>query len=373
MERSCSGIDCPNPAGSLQCPTCLKLGIEGSYFCSQECFKTNWAEHKTVHKSQPTGYYNPFPNFRFTGSLRPVYPLSPQRPVPKSIRTPDWFKDGIPKYPPTMRRKNKIEILDAKGQECMRNACRLAREVLDIAAAAIRPGITTDHIDEIVHAACMERNAYPSPLNYNHFPKSVCTSLNEVICHGIPDQRVLLDGDIINLDVSLYHEGYHADLNETYYVGDRAKNNPDTVRVVETARKCLDEAIKAVKPGALFREFGNIIQKRADEGNCGVVRAFCGHGVNQWFHAPPDILHYANNRSVGTAKPGMTFTIEPMITLGDYHDVMWPDNWTTTTADGKKTAQFEHTLLVTEDGVEVLTARKPDSPGGPIPMPSVAA
>ncbi|KAL1845116.1 hypothetical protein VTK73DRAFT_1093 [Phialemonium thermophilum] len=168
----------------------------------------------------------------------------------------------------------------------------------------------------------------------------MCTSPNEVICHGIPDRRLLLDGDIVNLDVSLYFEGYHADLNETYYVGDKARSDPDSVRVVETARQCLDLAIRAVKPGVAVREFGNIIERRAREGGCGVVRAFCGHGIHRLFHCPPDVLHYARNKGVGTLKPGMTFTIEPMVTLGSHRDVTWPDGWTATTADGKKTAQF---------------------------------
>ena len=182
--------------------------------------------------------------------------------------------------------------------------------------------------------------SYPSPLNYNHFPKSVCTSVNEVICHGIPDKRVLLDGDIVNLDVTLYHEGYHGDLNETYYVGDRAKADPDTVRVTETARECLEEAIKLVKPGTLFREFGNVIEAHAKARNCSVIRTYVGHGINSVFHCPPNIPHYAKNKAVGECKPGMTFTIEPMIALGKYRDVTWPDNWTSTTIDGKKTAQF---------------------------------
>lgn len=223
-------------------------------------------------------------------------------------------------------------------------------------------------------------------MNYNNFPKSCCTSVNEVICHGIPDQRVLLDGDILNIDVSLYHEGYHADLNETYYIGDKAKADPDTVRVVETARECLEESIKAVKPGTLIREFGNIIEKHAKQKNCSVIRTYCGHGVGKLFHCPPNVPHYAKNKTVGECKPGLTFTIEPMIALGKYRDITWPDNWTSTTIDGKMTAQFgklsletwqqhrlicitEHTLLVTEDGVEILTARQPDSPGGPVPMP----
>ncbi|EZG07769.1 methionine aminopeptidase, type I [Trichophyton rubrum CBS 735.88] len=274
----------------------------------------------------------------------------------------------------------------------MRKVCRLSREVLDIAAREIRPGVTTDHIDKVVHQACLEREvsdtesfsfrytgcltvfqAYPSPLNYVNFPKSVCTSMNEVICHGIPDQRPLEDGDILNIDISLYHGGFHGDLNETYYVGDKAKADPDAVRVVETSRECLDKAIEIVKPGTLFREFGNVIEKHAKSRDCSVVRSYCGHGINQLFHTTPSIPHYAKSKTVGSAKAGMCFTIEPMINLGSYRDKTWPDNWTSVTIDGKRSAQFEHTLLVTEDGVDVLTARLPDSPGGAIPMPAAAS
>ncbi len=161
-----------------------------------------------------------------------------------------------------------------------------------------------------------------------------------MICHGIPDQRVLLDGDIVNLDVTLYHEGYHADLNATYYVGDRAKADPDSVRVVETARDCLDEAIKFVKPGTPIREFGNIIERHAKSRNCSVIRTWGGHGTNSIFHCAPDVPNYSRNKAVGECKTGMTFTIEPMIALGKYRDVTWPDNWTATTIDGKRTAQF---------------------------------
>ncbi|KAL8305825.1 hypothetical protein RB597_003485 [Gaeumannomyces tritici] len=373
-KRKCLSADCENDAGSLQCPTCLKLGIKDSFFCSQDCFKKNWGTHKAMHKQEnKTGHHNPFPAFNYTGPLRPVYPLSERRKVPASIPHPDYAADGIPKQGRSLGRSNKIELLDAKAQDGMRKVCRLAREVLDIAAAAIRPGITTDDIDKIVHEACVERNSYPSPLNYNYFPKSVCTSLNEVICHGIPDQRPLVDGDIINLDVTLYHEGFHGDLNETYYVGDKALADPDSVRVVEAARECLEEAIKLVKPGTLFREFGNAIEKHAKSKGCSVIRTYVGHGINAIFHCPPNIPHYAKNKAVGECKPGMTFTIEPMIALGKYRDVTWPDNWTSTTIDGKRTAQFEHTLLVTETGVEILTARKADSPGGPVPMPTLAA
>ena len=163
--------------------------------------------------------------------------------------------------------------------------------------------------------------------------------------------------------MSLYHEGYHGDLNETYYVGPSALN-PSNTHLVETTRECLSLAIDAVKPGLPFREIGNIIEKHAKANNCSVVKAYCGHGINTEFHPAPSIPHYAKNKAVGVAKPGICFTIEPMISLGSYRDKTWPDNWTSATVDGSRTAQFEHTLLVTEDGVEVLTERMEGSPGG---------
>ncbi|PKY01238.1 methionine aminopeptidase 1 [Aspergillus campestris IBT 28561] len=374
-ERKCQGVDCGKEAGNLQCPTCLKLGLNDSYFCSQDCFKKNWNQHKSLHqklkdKTQDVnGTYNPFPTFSFTGPVRPVYPLSPMRTVPKSIRHPDWAETGIPKAEQRLSR-TKIDLLDAQGQQAMRKVCRLAREVLDITAAELKPGITTDYLDEVCHRACVERGSYPSPLNYYHFPKSLCTSPNEVICHGIPDQRVLLDGDILNLDISLYHEGYHADLNETYYIGEKAKADPDTVRIVETTRECLDKAIEIVKPGTPIREFGKVIEQHAKSRDCRIVTTWGGHGINTEFHPPPWIPHYGKNKAVGVCKPGMTFTIEPILALGKPKEVYWPDDWTNATVDGRWTAQFEHTLLVTETGVEILTARNEDSPGGPIPMPT---
>lgn len=171
--------------------------------------------------------------------------------------------------------------------------------------------------------------------------------------------------------MSLWHEGYHADLNETYYVGESARLNPDLIRLVETTRQCLDKAIAHAKPGVAFKEFGDIIEKHAKTQNLGVVRTYCGHGVNSQFHSAPSIPHYSKNKAVGKLKAGMTFTIEPMITLGKWQDKTWPDDWTSVTIDGKPSAQFEHTLLVTDTGVEVLTARKADSPGGPVSMPGV--
>ncbi|PNS21949.1 methionine aminopeptidase, type I [Sphaceloma murrayae] len=386
-NRQCEGTDCPNEASSLQCPTCQKQGKD-SFFCSQECFKKNWSTHKASHKkesniirsilppkviSEPdpaTGHYNPFPAYAYTGSIRPVYPLSPRRTIPDRIPAPDYAKDGIPRSEQNFVGRNKITILDQKQQDAMRKVCKLGREVLDIAARALKPGVTTDKIDEIVHNACIERDSYPSPLNYCNFPKSVCTSVNEVICHGIPDQYALKDGDIINIDISLYHGGFHADLNETYYVGDKALADPEAVRVVETARQCLDEAIKIAKVGTPFRDYGNVIEKHAKSKGCSTVKTYCGHGVNTLFHCAPNVPHYAKNKAIGQAKPGMCFTIEPMICLGTYKDKTWPDNWTSVTTDGLRSAQFEHTLLVTENGIEVLTARSPDSPGGPVAEPT---
>lgn len=356
----CQSPKCPrgNPPSRLECPTCNKLGIRGSFFCGQECFKADWKNHKVVHDIvQPPkdGTYNPFPKYPFSGTLRPVYPLSPRREVPAHIPRPDYAlrEDGVPisemrtlGHPP--------RILNADEIQKMRTACRLGREVLDLAASHVRPGITTDELDAIVHQAIIDRNAYPSPLNYRKFPKSICTSINEAICHGIPDRRKLREGDIINLDISLYYDGFHSDLNATYPVG---KIDEDSAKLIRTTRACLDGAIKMCKPGALFRDIGKAIEPIARANGCAVVRTYTGHGINNLFHTAPNIPHYAKNKAVGSMKPGMCFTIEPMINLGGNWDLQhWEDSWTATTIDGKRSAQFEETLLITESGVEVLTA-----------------
>ncbi|KAI7773034.1 methionine aminopeptidase 1 [Diaporthe eres] len=398
-KPKCLGVECANDAGALQCPTCLKLGKENSYFCSQDCFKRSWvcpptliphhrdprlmiplahqSQHKAIHKTSQSvsgtdsagGFYNPFPNYTFTGSIRPVYPLSARRAVPESIGLPEYAKTGIAKKEQRLNR-TKWDLLDAEGRDAMRKVSRIGREVLDAVAAEVRPGVSTDYLDQICHQACIDRDSYPSPLNYNDFPKSLCTSPNEIVCHGIPDHRILLDGDIVNLDISVFHNGYHTDLNETYYVGERAKADPDSVKLIETTRECLDKAIQLVKPGTLIREFGKAIEAHAKSRGCSVIATWGGHGINTHFHPPPWIPHYAKNKAVGACKPGMTFTIEPILTLGKPREVYWPDKWTNATVDGQRTAQFEHTLLVTETGVEVLTARLENSPGGPVPMPT---
>jgi len=289
--------------------------------------------------------------------MRPVYPLSPKRHVPDHIPRPD-YADHEQGEPLTEMRHlgSPPRLLSAEEQEQLRTVCRMAREVLDIAASHIKPGITTDELDEIVHNETIKRNAYPSPLNYRRFPKSVCTSVNEVICHGIPDRRPLQEGDIINIDVTCYYNGFHGDLNETYPVG---KIDEDSKKLIRTTRLCLDEAIVRCKPGALFRDIGKIIEPIAKANGCSTVRTYTGHGINDLFHCSPNIPHYAKNKAVGTMKAGMAFTIEPMINLGLWQAEHWPDNWTATTADGRRSAQFEETLLITETGVEILTAGKP--------------
>ena len=225
---------------------------------------------------------------------------------------------------------------------------------MDIAGNAVRAGITCDEIDRIVHEATIERGAYPSPLNYYKFPKSVCTSVNEVICHGIPDYRELVNGDIVNIDVSVYKDGFHGDLNETFMVGsvDEASYN-----LVKCAYDALTAAVALVRPGTLYRDLGDTIHHVTKTAKCSVVTTYCGHGIGRLFHTSPNVPHYANNKAKGTMQVGHIFTIEPMINMGGYKDVLWPDEWTAVTADGSRSAQFEHTMIVTETGCELLTGR----------------
>lgn len=359
----CETPGCGKPA-KLQCPTCLKQKLPDSYFCSQDCFKGYWKQHKAVHKkpevtksNASVGHsYNPWPGFAFTGKLRP-YPVTKRREVPSHIGRPDYVEDGEPVSEKRARSSTQIRVLGEKEIAKVRKTCILAREVLDLAGKAIRVGVTADEIDRIVHEACIERDCYPSPLNYYKFPKSCCTSVNEAICHGIPDLRPFEDGDIVNVDVTVYHNGYHGDLNETYFVGNVDEQGKHIVKV---AYECLDQAIQAVKPGTRYRDIGGIIQKHAQANGCSVVRTYCGHGIHELFHTAPSVPHYAKNKAIGVMKPGHCFTIEPMINLGTWKDVLWPDDWTAVTQDGKRSAQFEQTLLVTGDGCDILTKRLED-------------
>jgi methionyl aminopeptidase len=236
----------------------------------------------------------------------------------------------------------------------MRETGKVAAEVLARAGELVRPGTTTDEIDVFVHELTVELGGYPSPLNYQGYPKSVCTSVNEVICHGIPDDRALQDGDIVNLDVTVYRDGVHGDTNATFLVGDV---DPESRRLVDVTEQCLWRGIEAVQPGRPISDIGRAIEDHAKKHRFGVVRAFIGHGIGEQFHTDLQILHYYDPNATTVMRPGMTFTIEPMITMGTWRHVLWDDGWTAVTADGRRTAQFEHTILVTDDGVEVLTRR----------------
>jgi methionyl aminopeptidase len=272
--------------------------------------------------------------------------VSPKRVVPAQIARPDYADSGEPD------RWDEPRVKSADVIERMRRAGRLAAEILQLAGTQVAPGVTTDSIDAFVHDATIERGAYPSPLNYRGFPKSVCTSVNEVICHGIPDDRVLRDGDIVNIDVTAFLDGVHGDTNATFFVG---QVDPETQRLVRVTKECLDLGIAAVSPGAPVSDIGKAIETHANAADFDVVRAFVGHGIGEQFHTDLQIPHYHEPRLITPIEVGMVFTIEPMIAMGSGRHLLWDDDWTAVTADGSRTAQFEHTLLVTEAGAEVLT------------------
>jgi methionyl aminopeptidase len=216
----------------------------------------------------------------------------------------------------------------------------------------VTPGITTEELDVLAHEMAIAAGAYPSPLNYDGFPKAICTSVNEVICHGIPDSRKLVAGDICNVDVTVFREGVHGDTNATFYVGEV---DATTRRLVETTRECLDRAIAVVRPGRPVSDIGRVIEDHATEAGFGVVKTFVGHGIGEQFHTDLQIPHYYTPSASTVLERNMTFTIEPMITVGNPREVIWDDGWTAVTADRKRSAQFEHTLVVTDDGAEILT------------------
>ncbi len=235
----------------------------------------------------------------------------------------------------------------------MREAGRAAREVLLEVGAAVRPGITTDELDRICHDACVARGGYPSPLHYKGYPKSLCTSVNEIICHGIPDDRTLVDGDIVNCDVTIFLNGVHGDCNATSLVGDVDDVGRDLVRVTKEA---MWKGIDAVRVGGRINDIGRAIQIHAEAHGFGVVRAFVGHGIGETFHTTPSVPHFYDPHSDTPIVNGMTFTIEPMITEGSWElGRIWSDGWTAPTRDLSRSAQFENTLLVTATGAEVLT------------------
>ena len=236
--------------------------------------------------------------------------------------------------------------------EIMRESCHMAAEVLVMIEPYVKPGVTTDRLNDICHEYIVSRGAIPSPLNYRGFPKSICSSVNEEICHGIPSNRKLRNGDIINLDITTYFKEFHGDTSRTFYVGSpRAK----TEKLVETCQEALQRGIQAVKLGGRTGDIGYAIQEFVEPLGYSVVREFCGHGIGKNFHEDPQILHYGNPGEGVTIKKGMVFTIEPMINQGGPELRVLSDKWTAVTQDGSLSAQFEHTLYVGENGVEVLT------------------
>ncbi|HEY2723043.1 MAG TPA: type I methionyl aminopeptidase [Pseudonocardiaceae bacterium] len=271
---------------------------------------------------------------------------SPLRSVPANIPRPEYVGKQAP-TPNTDSWTQTPEVIEG-----MRVASRIAAQALAAGGKAVAPGVTTDEVDRVVHEFLLDHHAYPSTLGYRGFPKSCCTSLNEVICHGIPDSTVIEDGDIVNIDVTAYIGGVHGDTNATFLAGNVSEEDR---LLVERTHEATMRGIRAVRPGRQLNVVGRVIESYAKRFGYGVVRDFTGHGIGRSFHSGLVVLHYDEPGVSTVLEPGMTFTVEPMITLGTIDYDIWSDGWTVTTKDKQRTAQFEHTLLVTADGVEILT------------------
>ncbi|MBL8707688.1 MAG: type I methionyl aminopeptidase [Rhodospirillaceae bacterium] len=257
----------------------------------------------------------------------------------------DWIEDG------------KITLHRAPDFAAMRRAGRLAAEVLDFITPHVVPGVTTEALDTLCHDFIVARGAIPAPLNYRGFPKSICTSVNHVVCHGIPGPKKLADGDVINIDVTVILDGWHGDTSRMYYVG---KVGVQAQKLVDVTYEAMMRGIEVVKPGARAGDIGHAIQSFAEKQRFGVVRDFCGHGIGKVFHDSPSILHFGRRDTGPELKKGMFFTVEPMINAGTWQVKILDDGWTAVTRDKKLSAQFEHTIAVTETGYEIFTA----SPAG---------
>src|SRR5499426_1681911 len=271
--------------------------------------------------------------------------LSPARTVPAHIERPEYVGRKEP-------RRTGTEIQDAETIERMRLAGRLAAQATVLAGEHCKPGVSTDDIDRVVHEFLCDHGAYPSTLGYRGYPKSCCTSLNEVICHGIPDSTVIEDGDIINVDVTAFIGGVHGDTDATFCVGDVSD---EARQLVERTHEAMMRGIRAIAPGRPLNAIGRVIEAYAKRFGYGVVRDFTGHGIGTTFHSGLIVPHFDDPDADIIMEPGMTFTIEPMLTLGTISYDIWPDGWTAVTKDRRRTAQFEHTLAVTADGYEILT------------------
>ncbi|KAF9361721.1 Methionine aminopeptidase 1D, chloroplastic/mitochondrial [Mortierella sp. NVP85] len=266
--------------------------------------------------------------------------------IPAHIKRPSYALRGEPS-----EWASGIPINGPEGIEGCRRAGRLAKKILELGGTLVKPGVTTDEIDRVLREAIIANNAYPSPLNYMGFPKSVCTSVSNVIAHGIPDNRRLEDGDIINIDITVYLDGYHGDTSATFLVGNVDQPGRE---LVERTKEALDAAIAVCGPGVPFNKIGKTIQAIADRFQYTISEQFSGHGIGKEFHCLPLIYHHDNDEE-GDMERGMVFTIEPMFCQGTALGMQWPDKWTVATADGGRSAQFEHTILITEDGAERLT------------------
>jgi methionyl aminopeptidase len=276
--------------------------------------------------------------------------VSARLPVPASVESPEYVDLDAP-LP-----FRGSEVKDAAMITRMRQVCRLAAQALAEVGAAITPGVTTDYLDRVGHAFLLDHGAYPSTLGYRGFPKSLCTSVNEVICHGIPDDRELLDGDIVNIDITAFQVidgiGVHGDTNATFPVGTIDAESTD---LIERAREAMLRGIRAARPGRPVSVIGRVIESYAKRFGYGTVREFTGHGIGTNFHSGLVIPHYDDPSYDTGIESGMTFTVEPMLTLGTAEWDMWDDGWTVVTRDRRRTAQFEHTILITNDGPEILT------------------
>jgi len=278
----------------------------------------------------------------------PIAPgvISARRPVPPHIARPEYVDQPRPE------RFTGSEVKDAETIEKMRVAGRLAARARELVGSHVAPGVTTDELDRIGHEFLCDHGAYPSTLGYRGFPKSLCSSVNEVVCHGIPDDRRIEDGDLVNIDITAYLDGVHGDTNATFFAGDV---DEESRLLVERTKEALDRGIRAVRPGRRVNVIGRVIESYARRFGYGVVRDFTGHGIGSAFHSGLVIPHYDEPQFDDVMEVGMTFTIEPMLNLGTHEWEMWDDDWTVVTRDGRRSAQFEHTLLVTPAGAEVLT------------------
>jgi methionyl aminopeptidase len=271
--------------------------------------------------------------------------ISPLRQVPSSIAAPEYVGKRFPKL-------GEPDVKDDATLERMRAAGKLAAQALEEVGRAVAPGVTTDELDRIGHEFLVSHGAYPSTLGYRGYPKSLCTSLNEVICHGIPDDTVIEDGDIVNIDITAFIGGVHGDTNATFLAGDV---DEESRLLVERTREAMMRGVRAVAPGRQLNVVGRVIESYARRFGYGVVKDFTGHGIGTTFHSGLIVPHFDDPDAIMVMEPGMTFTIEPMLTLGTIDYEVWKDGWTAVTRDRKRTAQFEHTIAVTQDGYEILT------------------